>query len=522
MTYTNEPAARAGKPRAALATRLLMGVAACAFIIGTTAAWDVRAEANKPWPQTTGQASDLSQKAGQAAANLPDFTSLVQAVKPAVVSVRVKAPMDQQMVNFPNGSPNGNPFDGTPFEKFFKQFGENGNGQGDRGGNGPQPKFNQGQGSGFFISNEGFLVTNNHVVDKAVEVEVVLEDGTQLPASVVGTDSKTDLALLKVSGRNDFPYVQLADETPAIGSWVVAMGNPFGLGGTVTAGIVSAHGRDIGSGPYDDFIQIDAAVNRGNSGGPTFNLQGKVVGVNTAIFSPTGGSVGIAFDIPAATVKSVVAQLHEKGRVERGWLGVQIQPVTKEIADSLGLKETAGALISEPVAGGPAAKAGLKSGDIITAVDGAPVKDARSLAKMIAGFAPSKDVSLSVIRNQKTETISVSLGEYKDEKVAEAQSDKGEQGDAGKLGMTVAPAASVDGAGDAGLAVLNVDPDGQAADAGIEAGDIILKIAGKSISSVHDLKQALKEAGANGKKHTLALVQHENSQRFIALPATVG
>jgi len=492
-----------------------MGVAACAFIVGTTAAWEVRADAGKPWPQNTEQPSNLTLKAGQTAANMPDFTSLAQAVRPAVVSVRVKAPSEQQMVMFPNG----NPFEGTPFEKFFRQYGENGNGEGNSR---PQPKLSQAIGSGFFISNDGYLVTNNHVVNKAVDVEVILDDGTQLPAKVIGTDSKTDLALLKVSGRNDFPYVELADDTPPIGSWVVAMGNPFGFGGTVTAGIVSAHGRDLGSGPYDDFIQIDAAVNRGNSGGPTFNLQGKVIGVNTAIYSPTGGSVGIAFDIPASTVKSVVAQLHQKGYVERGWLGVQIQPVTKEIADSLGLKEAKGALISEPIAGGPAAKAGLKSGDIITAVDDAEVKDARQLAKTIAGIAPHKEVTLSVLRNQKPETVKVELGQYKDEKVASNQSGNTERDDVGKLGMTVAPASSVDGAGDQGLAVLNVDPDGAAADAGIQAGDIILKIAGKAISSAHDLQQALKEAGANGKKHTLALVQHENSQHFIALPASVG
>ncbi|MGE0054978.1 MAG: Do family serine endopeptidase [Hyphomicrobium sp.] len=518
MTNNDEHATSARPAKTALASRLLMSVAACAFLVGTTAAWEVRAEAGKPWPQASAQATDLSQKAGQTAANLPDFASLTQAVKPAVVSVRVKAPAEQKMVNLPKG----NPFEGTPFEKFFNQYGENNNGQNGEGDNGQQPKMSQALGSGFFISNDGYIVTNNHVVDKAVDVEIIMDDGTQLPAKVIGTDSKTDLALLKVSGRDDFPFVELASDAPPIGSWVVAMGNPYGFGGSVTAGIVSAHGRDLGSGPYDDFIQIDAAVNRGNSGGPTFNLQGKVIGVNTAIYSPTGGSVGIAFDIPSSTVKSVVEQLHEKGRVDRGWLGVQIQPVTKEIADSLGLKEASGALISEPLANGPAAKAGLKSGDIITAVNGTPVKDARGLAKFIGGLAPNNDVTLSVLRNQKAETFKVELGEYKDEKVASAQDESGDKGDVGKLGMTVAPASSVDGAGEHGLAVLNVDPDGEAADAGIQAGDVILKIAGKSISSAHDLKTALKEAGANGKKHTLALVQHENSQRFIALPASVG
>ena len=253
-----------------------------------------------------------------------------------------------------------------------------------------------GQGSGFFISADGYAVTNNHVVDKASTVEVIADDGKTYTAKVIGTDPRTDIALIKVEGRGDFPYVQLAEKSPRIGDWVLAVGNPFGLGGTVTAGIVSARGRDIGAGPYDDFIQIDAPVNKGNSGGPTFDVDGNVIGVNTAIFSPSGGSVGIAFAIPAPTVKTVVGQLKENGKVTRGWIGVQIQPVTAEIADNLGLKTPHGALIAEPQANSPAAKAGIVAGDVITAVNGSPVKDARDLAKQIGNLAPGSSAKLTV------------------------------------------------------------------------------------------------------------------------------
>ncbi len=238
--------------------------------------------------------------------------------------------------------------------------------------NGMQPRSSRpvaAEGSGFFISADGYAVTNNHVVDHAKTVQVVTDDGKILNAKVIGTDPKTDLALIKVDG-NDFPFVKFADHDPRIGDWVIAVGNPFGLGGTVTAGVVSARGRDIGSGPYDDYIQIDAPVNKGNSGGPSFDVNGNVIGVNTAIFSPSGGSVGIGFDIPADTVKTVVAQLKDTGHVTRGWMGVQIQAVTADIADSLGLKKAEGAIVDEPQSDSPAAKAGIMAGDVITTLDG--------------------------------------------------------------------------------------------------------------------------------------------------------
>ena len=330
-------------------------------------------------------AQNLSQEAQQLARPV-GFADIVEKVKPAVISVRVKMRTDAQPRRRPTTRM---PFPkGSPMERFFKRFGMP---EGGRGGQrAARPPVRSGQGSGFFISADGYAVTNNHVVEKATSVEVTTDDGKTHTAKVIGTDPRTDLALIKVDGSN-FPYVKLAETSPRIGDWVLAVGNPFGLGGTVTAGIVSARGRDIGAGPYDDFIQIDAPVNKGNSGGPTFDIEGSVIGVNTAIFSPSGGSVGIAFAIPAETVKSVVAQLKDKGSVTRGWIGVQIQPVTPEIADSLGLKKPAGALVAEPQKDGPAAKAGIQAGDVITAVNGKPVTDARDLARKIGGMAPGHD-----------------------------------------------------------------------------------------------------------------------------------
>src|ERR1700755_1325889 len=311
------------------------------------------------------------------------FADIVERVKPSVISVRVN--IGEKLAKDDSANKNDDsdsPFQpGSPMERFFKRFGgPDGMPPGLRGG----PRGNNrgqgtGQGSRFFISPDGYAVTNNHVVDGADKVEVTADDGKVYKAKVIGTDARTDVALIKVEGGSNFPFAKLSDTKPRIGDWVLAVGNPFRLGGPVTAGIVSASGRDIGNGPYDDFIQIDAPVNKGNSGGPAFNTNGEVMGVNTAIYSPSGGSVGIAFSIPANTVKSVVAQLKDKGTVSRGWTGVQIQPVTSDIADSLGLKKAEGALVAEPQSNGPAAKAGIESGDVITAVNGETVKDAREL-----------------------------------------------------------------------------------------------------------------------------------------------
>ena len=300
---------------------------------------------------------------------------------------------------------------GSPFDKFFQQFGDQFGPQSGRG----MPQRHEtitGEGSGFFISADGYAVTNNHVVDHAKSVQVTTDDGTIYTAKVIGTDPKTDLALIKVDGKTNFPYVNFASTPPKVGDWVVAVGNPFGLGGTVTAGIVSARGRDIGAGPYDDYVQIDAPINKGNSGGPAFDVDGNVIGVNTAIYSPSGGSVGIGFDIPADTAKLVVAQLQKDGHVTRGWLGVQIQPVTADIADSLGLKTGRKARWSTSRRNdSPAAKAGVESGDVITAVNGTPVKDARDLARTIAMMAPDSAIKLDIVRGGQQKTMSLTLAQ---------------------------------------------------------------------------------------------------------------
>ena len=458
--------------------------------------------------------ADLSPKAAaQAAAELPNFVDLVQTVKPAVVSVRVKSDVTSQVTSGDGGP---NPFEGTPLERFFRQFGR----PGERG-QAPQRHFYaQAQGSGFFISADGYVVTNNHVIADAVKLELIMDDGRVLDAKVIGTDPKTDLALLKVDGKGDFPFVSLAHEEPKIGEWVIAMGNPFGLGGTVTAGIVSAHGRDIGSGPYNDFLQIDAAVNSGNSGGPTFNMAGRVIGVNTAIFSPSGGSVGIAFDIPASTVGPVVAQLRERGYVERGWIGVQVQPVTSEIADSLGINDAEGALVSGTQSDSPAAKAGLKAGDVITSINDVKVKDSRDLARQIGGLPPNTRVSVGYLRDGKAQTASVTLGQLKEQTAGRPQSPSllGDDPQTGNLGIAVVPASRVMGIGEHGLAVLQVDPNGKAAEVGLSPGDIILQVGGKDVPNPQDLLSALNEAGAQKKQHVLALVRRNEREMFIALP----
>jgi serine protease Do len=329
-----------------------------------------------------------------------------------------------------------------------------------------------------------------------------------------------NLALIKVDGRSDFPYVKLAEMSPRIGDWVVAVGNPFGLGGTVTAGIVSARGRDIGSGPYDDFIQIDAPVNKGNSGGPTFDMEGNVIGVNTAIFSPSGGSVGIAFDIPAETVKTVVAQLKDKGMVSRGWIGVQIQPVTSDIAEGLGLKGTEGALVAEPQADSPAAKAGILSGDVITAVNGHAVKDAHDLARQIGSMTPGATAKLTVWRKGEEKSFSLTLGEVPKERAARAASPNSDAAGASlpKLGLSLAPAGEIAGSGSEGVVVTEIDPDGLASEHGLKSGDIILEVGGTKVASAEDVRKAVGDAQKNGKHAVLMRVKSDDAMKFVAIP----
>jgi serine protease Do len=455
------------------------------------------------------------------------FADIVERVKPSVISVKVN--INEKVAKNDSGDNDDSPFQpGSPMERFFRRFGgpdlPPGSRGGPRGGHGVVT----GQGSGFFISADGYAVTNNHVVDGADKVEVTTDDGKTHSAKVIGTDARTDLALIKVEGGSNFPFAKLSDGKPRIGDWVLAVGNPFGLGGTVTAGIVSASGRDIGNGPYDDFIQIDAPVNKGNSGGPAFNTEGEVIGVNTAIYSPSGGSVGIAFSIPANTVKNVVAQLKDKGSVSRGWIGVQIQPVTPEIADSLGMKKAEGALVAEPQANGPAAKAGIESGDVITTVNGEAVKDARELARTIGGLAPGSAVKLGVLHKGQDKVVSLSLGQLPSTLEAKADTDNGDKGgsargtDVPKLGLTLAPANSVAGAGKEGVVVTDVDPKSAAAERGFKEGDVILEVGGKTVANVADVREAIAAARNDNKNSVLMRVKSGGSARFVAIPLAKG
>lgn len=450
------------------------------------------------------------------------FADLVDRVMPAVVSVQVKfanaaaagdedgAGPGQQMPGLPDG----------PLGEFFKQFRGQGipgmPGQG--GGEDQKPRGGMAQGSGFIISADGYAVTNNHVVKDADEVSVTMKDGTEYKAEVIGTDPKTDLALIKIKGDGKkFDYVAFSKDEPRVGDYVMAVGNPFGLGGSVTTGIISARGRDIGSGPYDDFLQIDAAINHGNSGGPAFNLEGEVVGINTAIYSPSGGSVGIGFAIPASSAESVIASLKENGKVTRGWLGVQIQPVTEDIAESLGLDKAKGAIVADVTEESPALAAGIKQGDTILKFDGKDISDSRDLSRKVAQVKPGADVPVTVVRGGKTMEISVKIGIMPtDPKMAskDGGQDTEKSVSLADLGLKVAPAE--DGAG---VTVLEVAPDSPAAERGLKAGDTILEVAGTEVHAPSDVRAAMK---GDDKKRVLMLVKTDDGQRFIALPKSKG
>jgi serine protease Do len=455
--------------------------------------------------------SNVAQPAG--------FADMVERVKPSVISVKVTMKKAEDASEKSDDEESG-----SPMERFFHQFGGPNGGPQKPGRDGRRGEM-MGQGSGFFISSDGYAVTNNHVVEGADKVEVTTDAGKIYTAKVIGADPRTDVALIKVEGGSDFPFAKLSDGKARIGDWVLAVGNPFGLGGTVTAGIVSASGRDIGSGPYDDFIQIDAPVNKGNSGGPAFNMQGEVVGVNTAIYSPSGGSVGIAFSIPASTVKSVIAQLKDKGTVSRGWIGVQVQPVTQDIADSMGLKQAEGALVADPQKDGPAAKAGVDSGDVITAVNGQSIKDARELARIIGGLAPGSAVKLDMLSKGKSKVVKLTLGQLPNAQQAKTDTDtdsKGSTMDVPRLGMTVAPAGKVEGAGQKGVVVTKVDPKSAAADRGFKKGDVILEVAGKSVATPSDVREAIEAARTDQKTSVLMRLRSGDASRYVAVPLANG
>jgi len=454
-----------------------------------------------------------------------DFSDVVRTVSPAVVSVQVKQAAEPRMMNF-GGRDGFEDFfkglpDGHPFQKFFKDFGgRGGDGQDQR----RQPRqYGMSQGSGFFISEDGYVVTNHHVIDKGTEFTVIDQKGDEYAATLIGADKRTDLALLKVEADKDFTYVDFADDAPEVGEWTVAIGNPFGLGGSVTAGIVSARGRDIGAGPYDDFIQIDAPVNRGNSGGPAFNMHGEVIGVNAAIFSPSGGNVGIAFAIPASTAQDVIMELKDDGTVVRGWLGVQIQNVTGDIAESLGLEEARGAIVAEAQENSPAQKAGLRSGDTILAVDGTEVKGPRDLSKIIAAFEPDTNVDITVWRDGEEQDITVTLGRLQEQdQVASVQpgtlDSKTSLDDLG-LVLTSKAEAGMDGNG---VVIAEIDPDSPAAEKRLNTGDVILEVAGMEVNSPEDVLKALDKAEKDGRKAVLFRVETNNTTRFVALPMNLA
>lgn len=444
------------------------------------------------------------------------FADLVQSVKPAVVSILVEAeskdsPVQQRSQQFQFNFPD-LPKD-SPFRDFFDQFGQNGPDSQQQA-----PRHYMAAGSGFIISDDGYIVTNNHVVEDATKVTVVFDDGHQETAKIVGTDQRTDLAVLKIDGK-DLPFVTFEDEPSRVGDWVVAVGNPFGLGGTVTVGVISAEGRNIGGSNYGDFLQIDAAVNTGNSGGPDFNTSGQVVGVNTAIYSPNGGNVGIAFAIPAHTVKQIAQQLIENGSVTRGYLGVSIQDVTKDIADSVGLSDAKGAIVREPTPDGPAGSAGVKSGDIITKVDGKQIADALDLSRTIGNKSPDSTVELTIWRDGKETTLSVKLAKLNEEQQAAPDQNAPQPPQAlpestQSMGMTLVP----NGDGSGGLLVQSIEPDGEAAQRGLAVGDVVLEVDNQQVSSPSDFDKAIAGVKEKGLNTALVKVSRDGEARFVGLP----
>lgn len=498
----------AGRP-AKRSRSLPIGLAiAGIFALGVTAA-----VVSKLAPEASASPNDRAQ-AGVAVpfANAPlSFADLVDKVRPAVVSINVKNGKSRVNRDLFRGLPDLP--DDHPLNEFFKRFRKD-----FRGSPGPsQPTL--AQGSGFIISRDGYVVTNHHVIDKADNITVTMDNGDKREAKLIGSDSRTDLALLKIVEKGDYPVVEFTNEPARVGDWVLAVGNPFGLGGTVTAGIVSARGRDIGSGPYD-YLQIDAAVNRGNSGGPAFNLKGQVVGVNTAIFSPSGGNVGIAFAVPADLARTVVDELRHSGSVSRGWLGVTIQNVSEDIAASLGLDKPEGAMVIKITPGGPAAKSDIKIGDAIVEINGDHIKDSRDLSRKIASLQPKSDVRVTVYRDGGKKTISLQLGRFPGmAKLAKLQEGKPVGEELEDLGLSLAPVPDQPSSdGENGVLITDVNPESNAAEKGLKSGDIILEVGGEAVSRPDDVVEGVKAAKRKGRKAILLRIKSGDEQRFIALP----
>ncbi|AZO26463.1 MULTISPECIES: DegQ family serine endoprotease [unclassified Mesorhizobium] len=457
------------------------------------------------------------------------FAPVVATAKPAVVTVTTV--MKAQAG--PTGD--GSPFDGnSPFDQYFQQF------FGDQGIPAPktppqqQSPRQEALGSGFIVGADGSIVTNNHVVDGATSIKVTLDDGTELPAKLVGHDAKNDLAVLKVKASKPLPTVKWGDSDKLMtGDQVLAIGNPFGIGTTVTAGIVSARGRDLHSGPFDDFIQIDAPINHGNSGGPLVDVSGNVIGIDTAIFSPNGGSVGVGFAIPSNQAQKVVAKLMKGGDIEYGYLGVQIQPVTQDVASAIGLDHPGGALVAQVTDGSPAAKAGIETGDVITGFGGQEIKDPKDLSRAVADVSPGAKETLSVWRNGKAMQISADVGRNTEDAQTASNGEEGkpstEQGlrvPSLGLGLTdITPDIRQQlnlADNQRGAVVERVNPDKAASSAGIEPGDVIVAVDRTPVKSARQANQAIAEAGKSGKKSVLLLVDRGDAQIFVAVPFAAG
>ena len=460
------------------------------------------------------------------APQVPGFADVVAAVSPAVVSVRVESSIEMASQRrhrrefrfdrrfFDNEGDEGL----GPFFRDHRQNRQEGQRRSQRHYDKKKHRrFGKSQGSGFFVSEDGYIVTNNHVIDNSSKITVVMNDGTELDATLVGTDKRTDLAVLKVESDKKFTYVEFDDKNPRIGEWVVAVGNPFGLGGTVTAGIVSANGREISASRYDDFIQIDAAVNKGNSGGPTFNLSGKVVGVNTAIFSPSGGNVGIAFAIPASTASAIVEDLIDDGKVMRGWLGVGIQRVNKDIAESLGLEDAKGAIVTNTADDSPAQSVGIKPGDVIIAVNGKSIKGPRALAREIGNIAPDSETKITLWRDGESEEVTLKLGALNENANSRNSGQPEIMKGASRLGLELRPSRDGDG-----VEVVDVVPGSRAAKRGIRIGDNILSVNGEQVSNPEQVISILKQVNKLDRKAVLLQIERNGDSQFVAVPLRRG
>lgn len=452
-----------------------------------------------------------------------NFTGVIERVSPAVVNIQVTEKVQQTAQAVPKG-----------MEQFFRRFfgnqlppGFSFRFQGPQGEHGSGPVIHA-LGSGFIIDPKGYIVTNNHVAGDASKITVTLQNGNSYPGKLVGADKATDLALVKIDAGHPLPYVKFATgPTPRPGTWVIAVGNPFGLDHTATAGIVSATGRAIGDGPYDDFLQIDAPINKGNSGGPTFNLKGHVVGVNTAIYSPTGGSVGIGFAIPASVASNVIAQLREHGHVERGWLGVEIQGVGADMAQSLGLSHPEGAIVAKVMNNGPARAAGVKQGDVVLAVNGKDIRNAGDLSRRIANLGPGSEAKLLVLRNGDKTTIPVKLATRPSEQKLASNDNSGNSSSATGSEVLGMQLATVDkqnrqnyGIDDNvhGAVITGVEPNSAAAEKGLSEGDVIVRVANHPVRTASEVSRRIGEVKKAGRKAVLMLVHSGKGDRYVALP----